>query len=95
MKEKRYKTISEVSEILNIGTHIIRYWDSKLSISNQSLNKKQKFFNNHDIEKLRNLKKTMFQKKTNELDKKTTDNKKIDINYLKLIRSDLVKLLDI
>ena len=37
----------------------------------------------------------MFQKKTNELDKKTTDNKKIDINYLKLIRSDLVKLLDI
>ena len=39
MKEKRYKTISEVSEILNIGTHIIRYWDSKLSISNQSLNK--------------------------------------------------------
>ena len=60
MKEKTYKTIIEVSKILNLNIHIIRYWDSKLSISKQSNTNKKKFFNNHNIEKLRELKETLY-----------------------------------
>ena len=26
---KKYKTIKEVSDLLNINQHVIRYWDSK------------------------------------------------------------------
>ena len=29
MKDKKYKSISEVSELLKINKHVIRYWDTK------------------------------------------------------------------
>ena len=61
MKEKTYKSLSEVSKLLNLNTHIIRYWDSKLGISSQSNSKKKKFFNNHNINQLRKLKSTLYQ----------------------------------
>ena len=32
MKNKQYYSISEVSKMLNIKEHIIRYWDTKLKI---------------------------------------------------------------
>ena len=61
MKDKTYKTINEVSKLLNLNTHIIRYWDSKLSISSQSNSKKKKFYNNRDIHLLKELKDTLYQ----------------------------------
>ena len=61
MKDKTYKTINEVSKLLNLNTHIIRYWDSKLSISSQSNSKKKKFFNNHNIKLLKELKETLYE----------------------------------
>ena len=61
MKDKTYKTINEVSKLLNLNTHIIRYWDSKLSISSQSNSNKKKFYNNRDINLLKELKDTLYQ----------------------------------
>ena len=61
MKDKTYKTINEVSKLLNLNSHIIRYWDSKLSISIQSKSKKKKFFNSCNIKQLKELKDTLYQ----------------------------------
>ena len=61
-KEKKYKTISEVSNLLNIHTHVIRYWDSKFEGISIRLHKnKQRFFNTENIKKLSELKNTLYQ----------------------------------
>tara|TARA_Y100001970_G_C13729684_1_gene600862 strand:- start:150 stop:497 length:348 start_codon:yes stop_codon:yes gene_type:complete len=60
MGDKIYKTISEVAKILNVNIHVIRYWDSKLGISQQSNTNKKKFFNSSEINKLKKLKNTLY-----------------------------------
>ena len=57
MKNKKtYFTISEVSEILEIHEHTIRFWDSKLpGLSKQSGKGKTRFFNQSQINKLSNI----------------------------------------
>ena len=56
MSDKKYKSISEVSKQLNINKHVIRYWDSKFDgLSIRLSNNKQRFFNNENIKKLREL----------------------------------------
>ena len=61
MTNKRYKTISEVSELLNINKHVIRYWDSKFDGLSVRLNSnKQRFFNNDNIGKLREIKNVLY-----------------------------------
>ena len=58
---KRYYTISEVSKKLDIKTHVIRYWDSKFEgISTRLNNNKQRFFNNSNIKKIKELKITLY-----------------------------------
>ena len=60
--EKKYKSIKEVSDLLGINQHVIRYWDSKFKgISTRLNSKKQRFFNNENITKLRDLKKTLYE----------------------------------
>ena len=55
---KKYKTIKEVSNLLNINQHVIRYWDSKFEgLSIRFSSKKQRYFNNDHIKKLQDLKK--------------------------------------
>ena len=62
MKEKKYKTIKEVSELLNINSHVIRYWDSKFDgLSTRLHANKQRFFNDKNIIKLKGLKDTLYQ----------------------------------
>ena len=59
---KKYKTIKEVSDLLNINQHVIRYWDSKFDgLSNRFSAKKQRYFNNDHIKKIQDLKKTLYQ----------------------------------
>jgi len=61
MSEKKYKSISEVSKILNLKKHVIRYWDSKFDGLSVRLNSnKQRFFNNDNIIKLREIKKALY-----------------------------------
>ena len=61
MKEKRFKSINEVSKLLDLNTHVIRYWDSKFEgLSTRLSPKGQRFFNNENIKKLQNLKLTLY-----------------------------------
>ena len=54
--KKTYYSISEVSKILNIQEHTIRFWDSKISDLSKRDNKgKTRFFNLKQIEKLSKL----------------------------------------
>jgi DNA-binding transcriptional MerR regulator len=54
--KKTYYSISEVSKMLNIQEHTIRFWDSKLpDLSNRDAKGKTRFFNLKQIEKLSNL----------------------------------------
>ena len=54
--KKTYYSISEVSKILNIKEHTIRFWDSKLpDISKRDNKGKTRFFNLKQIEKLSKL----------------------------------------
>ena len=58
MKDKQYISITEVSKLLNINAHVIRYWDSKFDgISTRLSDNKRRFFNNSNIKKLSELKK--------------------------------------
>ena len=54
--KKTYYSISEVSQMLNIKEHTIRFWDSKISDLSKRDNKgKTRFFNQKQIEKISNL----------------------------------------
>ena len=54
--KKTYYSISEVSKMLNIQEHTIRFWDSKLPDLSKRDNKgKTRFFNLKQIEKISKL----------------------------------------
>lgn len=62
MMVKKYKTISEVSNLLKLNTHVIRYWDSKFDgLSTRLGEKKQRFFNNDHIKKIKDLQANLYQ----------------------------------
>ena len=57
MLKKTYYSISEVSKMLDIQEHTIRFWDSKLAdLSKRNDKGKTRFFNLKQIEKLNKLK---------------------------------------
>ncbi len=67
IQEKKYYSISEVSEMLQIKEHVIRHWDSidpktnKMRIENLSIRTKggTRFFSKTHVKKLENLKKIL------------------------------------
>ena len=62
MKDKKYKSIAEVSELLKINKHVIRYWDAKFDgISTRLSDSKRRFFNMENIKKLQELKNILYQ----------------------------------
>ncbi len=62
MKDKKYKSITEVSELLKINKHVIRYWDTKFDgISTRLSDNKRRFFNIENIKKLQELKNILYQ----------------------------------
>ena len=53
VNKKTYYNISEVSKILDIQEHTIRFWDSKLNgLSKQSEKGKSRYFNEEHIDRL-------------------------------------------
>ena len=63
MNHKSYKSITEVSKILNLKPHVIRYWDSRLDgISTRLGEKKRRFFSISNIKKLKSLKDKLYNK---------------------------------
>ena len=69
MIEKQYKNIKEVSKLLNIKEHVIRYWDSidpkteKIRILGLSTRNRGgiRYFNKDNINKLERLKAVLFE----------------------------------
>ena len=62
MKTKSYRTISEVSKLLSINQHVIRYWDSKFEgISIRLKDNKQRLFNIYNINKIKELKNALYE----------------------------------
>jgi len=93
MKEKKYKTIKEVSELLSINSHVIRYWDSKFDgLSTRLYANKQRFFNDKNIQKLKGLKNIKNDGAVVEIEN-STKLQKINIRELNIIRKSLFSLL--
>ena len=92
--KKTYYSISEVSKMLNIQEHTIRFWDSKIpDLSKRDKKGKTRFFNLKQIEKLSNLNEILKRKDSitlayEILSKKNIKNSSIKINNLK---SDSIK----
>ena len=58
---KNYKSISEVSELLKIKKHVIRYWDTRFEgISTRLGIRKRRFFSPINIKKLQDLKNILY-----------------------------------
>ena len=102
MNDKKYKSISEVSKLLRIKKHVIRYWDSKFDGLSTRLNNKQRYFNDDNIQRLKILnqkgkKNTSLTIANNSLKKTLNANviKKLDDNFFHKIyfkKEDIVKL---
>ena len=102
MNDKKYKSISEVSKLLHIKKHVIRYWDSKFDGLSTRFNKKQRYFNHDNIQRLKILNQkgknnTSLKIANNSLKKTLNTNsiKKLDDNLIHKIyfkKEDIVKL---
>ena len=97
MLKKTYYSISEVSNMLNIQEHTIRFWDSKLpDLSTRDNIGKTRFFNLKQIEKLSKLndilKKNDSLKLAYEiLSKNNHKSSTINIKYIDNLKSDSIK----
>ncbi len=101
MKTKRYLTIKEVSKLLDIKEHVIRYWDSKDRNSNrlriEGISTKSKggtrYFNRENIAKIANLKKVLYnngeQYNPLKLANKLIINDKINKNQINQVNSNI------
>ena len=95
--KKTYYSISEVSKMLNIQEHTIRFWDSKLPDLSKRENKgKTRFFNLKQIEKLSKLNDIL--KKNDSitlayeiLSKNNKKNSSINLNNNDILKSDSIK----
>jgi DNA-binding transcriptional MerR regulator len=95
--KKTYYSISEVSKMLNIQEHTIRFWDSKLpNISKRDNKGKTRFFNLKQIEKLSKL--NVILKKNDSiklayeiLSKNNNINSSININNIDNLKGDSIK----
>ena len=69
MNNKQYKSIKEVSKLLNIKEHVIRHWDSvdpktkKIRIQGISTRTKSgiRYFNEENIKKIEQIKRLLFE----------------------------------
>ena len=95
--KKTYYSISEVSKMLNIQEHTIRFWDSKLpDISKRDNKGKTRFFNLKQIKKLSKLNDILKRNDSitlaNEiLSKNNNKNSSLNNNNIDNIKSDSLK----
>ncbi len=64
MKKKLYYSIGEVTEIIDVKAHIIRYWESEIpQLKTKSANVRNRRYSEKDIVLLRLLKELIYEKK--------------------------------
>ncbi|MCM8818137.1 MAG: MerR family transcriptional regulator [Candidatus Omnitrophica bacterium] len=97
MKEKFYY-ISEVSKILELPSHILRYWEKELNFKIMRDQKGNRIYTQNDIEILKNVKKMIYSEglrikgvKRKLREKKLESNKE----YVKLLKKILKKIKEI
>lgn len=82
------KTISEVSEILNIETHILRFWETQFKQISPLKNRGRRYYSNEQIEIIGNIKTLLYEQgysikqarqilKENDLAKKASKNSNV------------------
>ncbi len=97
MKGKFYY-IKDVSKLLDIPTHILRYWEKELNFKIMRDQKGNRIYTEEDIEKLRNVKKLIYNEGfkikgvKKRLRKKELENRK---EYVKLLKMILKKIKEI
>ena len=95
--KKTYYSISEVSKMLNIQEHTIRFWDSKLPDLSKRDNKgKTRFFNLEQIEKISKLNEVLKKNDSitlaNEiLSRNNNKNSSIKTNNIENLNDDSIK----
>jgi len=97
MKGKFYY-IKEVSKLLDIPSHILRYWEKELNFKIMRDQKGNRIYSEEDIEKLKNVKKLIYEEGLKikgvkkKLREKELENKK---EYVKLLKSILKRVKEI
>jgi DNA-binding transcriptional MerR regulator len=90
--KKTYYSISEVSKMLNIQEHTIRFWDSKLpDLSKRNKKGKTRFFNLKQIEKLSNLNDILKKKDSITLAYEILSKNKNSLTGIKNLKDDSTK----
>ena len=64
MKEDTaYQTISETSKLINIPSHVLRFWESKFDLLNPKIGVGgRRYYAPHDIENLKQIKTLLYEK---------------------------------
>ena len=97
MKGKFYY-IKEVSKLLDVPSHILRYWEKELNFKIMRDQKGNRIYSEEDIEKLKNVKKLIYEEGLKikgvkkKLRGKELENKK---EYVKLLKSILKRVKEI
>lgn len=98
MKGKFYY-IRDVSKILDIPSHILRYWEKELNFKIMRDQKGNRIYTEKDIEKLRNIKSLIYNEgfKIKGVKKKLREKKELENGkeYVKLLKMVLKKLKEI
>ena len=97
MKSKFYY-IRDVSKILDIPSHILRYWEKELNLKIMRDQKGNRIYTEDDIERLKNIKNLIYKEKIKikgvkkKLREKELESEK---EYVKLLKKVLKKLKEI
>jgi DNA-binding transcriptional MerR regulator len=97
MKGKFYY-IKEVAKLLDVPNHILRYWEKELNFKIMRDQKGNRIYTEEDIEKLKNIKKLIYEEgfKIKGVKKKLREKKLDDEKeYVKLLKRVLKKIKEI
>jgi DNA-binding transcriptional MerR regulator len=97
MKEKFYY-IKEVSKLLDVPSHILRYWEKELDFKIMRDQKGNRIYTEKDIEKLKDVRKLIYEEgfKIKGVKKKLREKKlENEEKYVKLLKNILKKIKEI
>lgn len=62
MSQKTYKTIGEVSEILDLPEYVLRFWETRFNIINPEKINGRRYYNQQDIDNIKKIKHYLYEK---------------------------------
>ncbi|GJM06869.1 MAG: MerR family transcriptional regulator [marine bacterium B5-7] len=61
-EEKRYFTIGEVSELCEVKSHVLRYWESEFPPLRPSKRRGRRYYTRDDVEMVRRIRTLLYEK---------------------------------